>query len=248
MTAAGGATSSARAQESAPWRGVIVGVVRDSSGARLASARIVVVKTGIQAVSDDSGAFRLTGLPVGPVTLQVRRLGYAPADLSVTLDAGESRELAVVLAASAESLEPMEVKADAARGKMSGFNARRERGIGTFITRDDIERRQPGKVSQLLRYVSGLYVPQENSDMRPSAVGMRRSAGMTAQASCVVQFYVDGQYYPDGRADDFRPVEVEGIEIYKSASEIPAVFRGRDSMCGVIGIWTRDPVAARRPR
>jgi hypothetical protein len=75
---------------------------------------------------------------------------------------------------------------------------------------------------------------------------MRRAAGVTAQSNCAVQLYVDGHYYPGGRVDDFRPVEVEGIEIYRSASEIPAAFRGRDSMCGVIAIWTRDPASIRR--
>jgi len=238
--------SRARAQDATTWRGVIFGTVKDSTGARLAAAQIVVLTTGIQTVSDDSGTFRLTGLPAGRVTVEVRRLGYAVSDLAVTLADGEARELGVVLAAAAAALERVDVKADATRGKMGGFNMRRVRGIGTFITREEIERRHPGRTSQLLSYVSGLYVQQENSDMRPSAVGMRRSAGISAQSNCVVQLYVDGQHYPDGRIDDFRPVEVEGLEIYKSASEIPAVFRSRDTMCGLIAIWTRDPSAARR--
>ena len=236
----------ARAQDGLAWRGVVYGVVKDSSGARVPAVSVIVVKLGIQTVTDDSGAFRLDGLPAGPVILQLRRLGYVPAGIALTLVAAESRELGVVLAQAVETLEAVDVHANALRGKMSAFNARRGRGVGTFITRDDIERRQPSKMSQLLRYVAGVYVPQDNADMRPSGVGMRRAAGLSSQGSCGAQLYVDGQHYPDGRLDDFRPTEVEGIEIYKSASEVPAAFRSRDTMCGVIAIWTRDPDAVRR--
>jgi hypothetical protein len=241
-----GAAREARGQEGVPWRGVVVGVVRDPSGAPVAAARVTVLGVGVGAVSDDSGAFRLTGLPDGPVTVHARRLGYAPASLVVTLATGEVRNVAVVLAAATETLDTVDVRADPMRGKMGGFNGRRERGIGTFLTRDDIVRRRAGRVSQLLRYLPGVYIPQDNSDMRPSTVGMRRAAGISTRTNCVVQLYVDGQHYPDGRLDDFRPAELEGIEIYKSASEIPAVFRSRDTMCGVIALWTRDPDAARR--
>ena len=240
------ASTFAHAQEGAPWRGVVAGVVKDSSGARLPSVGVMALAVGVQTVTDDSGAFRLSGLPPGSVTIQLRRLGYVPASVVLTLGAGETRELRVVLAETAEELDAVDVQASALRGKMAGFNARRVRGVGTFITREEIERRQPGKMSQLLRYVTGVYVPQDNSDMRPSSVGMRRAAGLSSQGSCGVQLYVDGQHYPDGRLDDFRPMEVEGIEIYKSASEIPATFRSRDTMCGVIAIWTRDPEAVRR--
>ena len=235
-----------QAQEGVAWHGVVFGVVKDSTGARVPAVSVVALRLGIQTVTDDSGAFRLTGLPAGTVTLQLRRLGYVPAGIVVTLVAAEARELGVVLAQTAETLDAIDVQASVLRGKMSGFNSRRGRGVGTFITRDEIERRQPSKVSQLLRYVAGVYVPQDNSDMRPSSVGMRRAAGLSSQGSCGAQLYVDGQHYPDGRLDDFRPTEVEGIEIYKSASEIPAAFRSRDTMCGVIAIWTRDPDAVRR--
>ena len=109
---------------------MIFGTVKDSTGARLAAAQIVVLTTGIQTVSVDSGTFRLTGLPAGRVTVEVRRLGYAVSDLAVTLADGEARELGVVLAAAAAALERVDVKADATRGKMGGFNMRRVRGIG----------------------------------------------------------------------------------------------------------------------
>jgi hypothetical protein len=80
----------------------------------------------------------------------------------------------------------------------------------------------------------------------PQPVRMQRSGSSSAQPNCTVSMYVDGQPYPNGNVDDFPPLSIEGIEVYKSASEIPAAFRTRDAMCGLIAIWTRDPDAAKR--
>ena len=234
----------ARGAAQAAGRGVVfAGVVRDSAGARV--PRVDVEVNDVHAVADDSGTFRLSSLPSGVLTLQVRRLGYRPYDTTLTASPNAELRIAVTLVAAPALLEALAVHDDSRRGKMGAFNTRRARGVGVFITREDIEHRRPGRTSELLRYVSGLYVPQENSDMQSAEIGMRRASRLTAQSNCAVRLYVDGQPYPDGHVDDFRPVEVEGIEIYRSASEVPASFRGRDTMCGVISIWTRDP--ARRP-
>lgn len=57
-----------------------------------------------------------------------------------------------------------------------------------------------------------------------AAVGEPHKAG-----TCVVLLYVDGNPYPNGSIDDFPPGSLEGIEVYRSASEIPADFRMPDS-------------------
>ena len=80
----------------------------------------------------------------------------------------------------------------------------------------------------------------------PQPVRMQRSGSSSAPPNCTVSMYVDGQPYPNGNVDDFPPLSIEGIEVYKSASEIPAAFRTRDAMCGLIAIWTRDPDSAKR--
>jgi outer membrane receptor for Fe3+-dicitrate len=128
---------------------------------------------------------------------------------------------------------------------MGAFNKRRGRGIGVFLTRGDIEKRHSASVSELLRYVPGVAISQRMAG-EPQPVHMQRSSNATNQATCTVALYVDGNPYPNGSVDDFPPGSLEGIEVYRSASEIPAEFRTRDSMCGLIALWTRDPEAARR--
>jgi hypothetical protein len=53
--------------------------------------------------------------------------------------------------------------------------------------------------------------------------------------------YVDGVAF--GRADDVLdqvgPTDIEGIEIYRRATEVPPEFGGLQARCGVILVWTR---------
>lgn len=228
--------------------GVVIGSVRDSTGQRLNQTVIHLVGLGGRVsptTSDDSGSYRLSGLEVGRVQLFARRIGYAPETLSVVVVAGQVQHVDFVLAVVPVELQAALVRADPTRGKMGPFNTRRARGIGSFVTRSEIEKRQANSVSELLRYIPGVGVVQRMAG-EPQPVRMQRSGSSSAQTNCTVSMYVDGQPYPNGNVDDFPPLSIEGIEVYKSASEIPADFRTRDAMCGLIAIWTRDPDAAKR--
>jgi len=35
------------------------------------------------------------------------------------------------------------------------------------------------------------------------------------------------------------PSQIEGVEVYKGAAQLPAEFGGSDAECGVIAVWTR---------
>ena len=227
--------------------GRVEGVVRDSSGRRVADAALSISgETVPRSVSDDSGAFHFGGVQPGRAEIVAKRLGFRPETLSVNVVDGLATRVDIVLRAAVVQLATALVTADSARTyKMAAFNKRRSRGIGVFITRDEIEKRQAASVSELLRYVPGVTVSQRMAG-EPQPVHMQRSTNPTNEATCTVLLYVDGNPYPNGSVDDFPPGSIEGIEVYRSASEIPAEFRTRDSMCGLIALWTRDPEAARR--
>ena len=222
------------------------GTVRDSSGARIPDAGISIAGESYpRSVSDDSGAFHFATSP-GRTTLIVRRLGFRPETLAVVVLDGRTTRADVVLWPAVVRLASQLVNADSGRTfKMGAFEKRRARGIGVFMTRDEIEKRHASTVSELLRFVPGVAISQRMAG-EPQPVRMQRSANPTNQATCTVALYVDGNPYPNGSVDDFPPGSLEGIEVYRSASEIPADFRTRDSMCGLIALWTRDPEAARR--
>ncbi|HEU4454617.1 MAG TPA: hypothetical protein VFR81_16235, partial [Longimicrobium sp.] len=74
---------------------------------------------------------------------------------------------------------------------------------------------------------------------------MYSSQGARA-GDCPVQYYLDGSSWePDARgviSNDVRPDEVEGIEVYRRATEIPPEFRRPGSECGVVLIWLKERV------
>jgi len=227
-------------------RAQITGTVRDSAGKRIAGASIALVgAVGASATSNDSGSFRVSGVRGGSIRLFARRLGFLPETVSVDVGDDGSGHVDFRLTTAPASLQGEVIEADPLRGKMAGFNRRKSRGVGSFITRDEIERRSAPTLSELLRHLPGVGVQQRMAG-EPQPIRMQRSTNSSMQASCTVQIYVDGHPYPNGNVDDFSPRNVEGVEVYKSASEIPADFRARDASCGVIAIWTRDPDAARR--
>lgn len=227
--------------------GAITGIVRDSAGLRLGQVSIGV--DGVngsepRAASNDSGTYHIAAIGIGATKLIARRVGYAPDTVSVLVVAGAVAHADFIMAASVQTLPEARVVADMTRGKMGPFNRRKARGVGAFVTRAEIEKRQPGSVSELLRYLPGVAVTQKMAG-EPQPVHMQRSVHSSMQSSCVVQLYVDGHPYPNGNVDDFSPTLIEGVEVYRSASEIPADFRTRDATCGLIALWTRDPESAR---
>lgn len=99
----------------APWQGAaaqtgsVQGRVADSSGAAIAGALLTVEGTGVRAASSGNGRYSLGGLPAGSRVVRVRALGYVQASLPVTVTAGRSTTLDIVLVRSAQTLAPITV-------------------------------------------------------------------------------------------------------------------------------------------
>ncbi len=83
----------------APARGgALVGtVVASESGQPLAYSVIVLPTLDRELFTNDSGAFRLAALPPGPLLIRVRRLGYAPTEVTFPIRGGATDTLRVQL-------------------------------------------------------------------------------------------------------------------------------------------------------
>ena len=82
-------------------RGSLRGTVQDASGARVASARVVLqaVDSALrrEATSEDRGEFRLDDLLPGNYRITVSAAGFAPAQSNVTIAVSSVREVTVTL-------------------------------------------------------------------------------------------------------------------------------------------------------
>lgn len=239
---------SAHAQiERGATRGAIRGTVKDSAGRPIVGAQVVVKNTDIRATSGIDGRYLLRGVWPGATEVRAQRLGFQIQSATVSVKQSDTASADFVMPDIAY-LPEVSTDAVATSTRMASFEQRRARGGGGFITRADIERRHPNKLSEMLRSVAGVSIKSSSIVGQPAVVEIERSSHAISNRTCEVQLYVDGHPYPRGSIDDFPPETVEGIEIYRGGAELPSELRADNAGCGAIGIWTRDPsLIPRRP-
>jgi hypothetical protein len=103
------------------------------------------------AMTDDDGEFLLSRTPRGSFRIRVTRLGYARTVTPVwEVESGETLTVIVRMHPDAVLMAPLEITAStrSASPVMANFYHRLQRGVGgVYITRADIEQRNPGLVT-----------------------------------------------------------------------------------------------------
>jgi len=226
--------------------GTLTGTVVGEESTPLAEARIRMAGVGMVS-SDQDGRFRLTGVSHGDHVLEVRRLGYREFLQPVTIRAGETLYVRVVLTLAPVPLNPVEVEGEPALlPAMRGFEERRTHGNGRFFNRREITQMQPRVVTDVLRRVPGVVIQSVPGPFGPTdMVRMARTIGVTGARPCPVLFYVNGTPFPvtgDMSINQYVvPEDILAVEVYSGTSQIPAQFQSNllNARCGVIVIWTR---------
>ena len=216
--------------------GTIAGSVRDSAGAGIIGAELTVEGAAARVYSDEDGAFRLSGVPSGAVSLRIRRIGFRPEVVAVRVEPGAAARVDVTVSAVAQTLDAVVVRGGRVRytGPLADFYRRRDsRGAGRFISRDEIDRRNPMRFTDLLRSVPGVQLSWVGNI--PNAVRFRGQR-------CAPLVWLDGGKLGAAEfdVDLIDPYTVEGIEIYSSFTTVPPQFMGTRGQgnCGVIVIWS----------
>lgn len=236
----GAALVSASAAVSAQRPIVLAGVVTDSVGNALLGATVSVAGTSRSAMTDESGEFRITGIPPGTVEFRARRLGFVPTVEHARVPSHEMvHRVAIRMAPLPTTLRPVIVQADRVEfsGRLAGYYERlHRRHIGQFISREEIDRRQHRSLSRLLAQVPGV-----------NALQLRRGGGVVRMRgrACRPLVWLDGTPMPAGEVDlDAFPVStLHGIELYLGGTTAPIDYtasQGRSS-CGTILLWSRGP-------
>lgn len=222
----------------------MVGTVRDSLGLPVSAAQVSVAGLVVRGSTGNDGVYRIAGLPLGPRTIRVRRIGFRPDSVVVEITPGGEATGDVTLAVIAQQIAPVVVEAGRRRytGRMASFYQRRDAGFGTFFTAEDIDRRNPMRTTDLLRTVPGAQVEQVGAESMVFFRGQR----------CAPLVWIDGTPATAGylNPDYFAPGTLAGIEVYSGVSTVPPELmwlRGKGS-CGVIALWTRlDDPPGKRP-
>jgi hypothetical protein len=227
-----GAASSS-AQEAR--RRTLAGIVTDTARNPIPRVEIGLVEQReiVRSIrTGEDGRFELVDIPPGKTTIVVRRLGFQPRTYAVQLRVGATRAfLPVVLDPMPAELEKVIVMARVAEsgGRLKEFYERRARNAwGSFIERDQIERRNPVWMSDMLRMIPGVRV-------LPGPYGRQ----VVRLRGCRPTLFLDGMALRNTELDEVVvPSEVAGIEVYRSSAGLPPQFMDMTG-CGAIVVWTR---------
>lgn len=217
--------------------GAIVGTVTAETGLALSGADVGIVGTGLSAVTDERGGFRLTGVTPGSFEVRARRLGFRPESTRIDVRDGGTSSVDLKLPVVAEDLQPVLVRGKKMRytGRLAGYYERLERrSSGAFVTRDQIDREDPRNLTQLLQRVPGVSLQR----LRAGSVGIRMR-----DRTCVPLVWLDGTALPMGEVDldGIQPKSLEGIEIYLGSTTAPFQYSWtrNAAACGTLLLWTR---------
>lgn len=202
-----------------------------------------------------TGATGLALIPdvaTGRLIVRARKIGFTAGQISATIAAGRNTVPIILSSIAAPSLDTVRVVGDLRRitGRHDDFETRRLNKAGTFfVTRAEIEKRNPIDAWQMLMHAPGMKLRPGGSNDN----GMYAVTGRSAQTSlkstspdspCYMRVVVDGVMWPDAMPNLNnlpRPDEIHGIEVWAGPASIPPQYGGTGSgkWCGMIAIWTR---------
>jgi len=227
--------------QSAVARGVIDGLVTDTTLVPLEGVTAELIAFGIEVRTAVNGRFRMLALPTGQYVLTIRRLGYSPLSTLVSVAAGDTVRASFMLRPMPLSLDKVRINAASEAPSVTEFEQRRALGVGQFMTESEIHKLNFVGTSDLLRTFQSVVVGTH-------AVLNTRGFGFHA---CPYRVFVDGVPRAPVMgldADLPAPSQIAGIEVHTNSATVPlqyATFGGAagssagGGVCGVILIWTK---------
>ncbi|HYR11786.1 MAG TPA: TonB-dependent receptor [Longimicrobium sp.] len=246
-------------------QGLFTGVVVDNAtNAPIEKARVTLMNQQGRRLrtmeTAANGRFSFSPVP-GYYRFRVERVGYVQVNTAHIRVVRDSVDLEIRMRDDAVMLAPVTVVARAGRVSpvLAGFYSRMENGFGRYITREAIEQRQPGNITDMLRTLPGVRTMARASGFGSDVVINRVAPRM---GGCPVQIFLDGIRVNRSATLDIKrdsadsdlialnetialddladPSELEGIEVYYGLAGVPAEFMGPDARCGTVAVWTRE--------
>jgi hypothetical protein len=185
----------------------LAGIVRGPDGHPKPGARVTVHGSGLSAITDANGEFRIVGLPAGTFSAEARAIGLSPVTVPVDLSSARTESVTITLAKPAATTlaavtvygnRPNELQA------MEEFATRRRQGFGHYLVAADL--RNHFTVTDALKSVPGIQVvPTATGTAIYGSRGCSGAQGCT-EAGCRPAIFLDGHQLPNepatmGRVD-----------------------------------------------
>jgi TonB-dependent receptor len=217
-------------------------VTSATTGAPLTGADVSLEGTSLVTATDQTGTFRLAGVPAGSYSLIVRYLGHGEERAAVTVPAGRTLTVDIELAGTSFS-ESVEVRAaePIAEGQASALNRQRTApNITNAISADQIGAFPDPNAAEAAQRVPGISIARDQGEGRYVLV-----RGTEARLNSVL---IDGERIPapEGatrqvQLDAVPADQLQAIEVSKAVTP----DMDADSIGGAVNLVTRQ--AATRP-
>lgn len=210
-------------------------VVMSKEGTPVPGARIFLTNARKRVTTDSVGRFAFEDLKPGAYRIEARLIGFGPMSAVVDLAANERKEIEFRADTLGQLLPTIFVEGERDPIPLRApttFERRMAVGTGRFVTRDDIAKRNPLRLIDMIRFLPGV-----RSDCRGSVCLVLLNSD---RSGCPPAIFVDDQRTSIGVLDITPPSDVEGIEVYRGAAETPPELNNEAARCGgAIAIWTR---------
>lgn len=210
-------------------------VVMSKGGNPVAGARIFLTNVRRRVATDSVGRFLFEDLKPGAYRIEASLIGFAPLSAVVNLAAGERKDLEFRADTLGQLLPTIFVEGEpepVVLRVMTTFERRMSNGQGRFITRDDIARRNPIRLIDMIRFLPGV-----RTDCRGPICQILLNHD---RGGCLPAIFVDDQRTSFAVLDNTPPGDVEGVEVYRGVAETPPELNNETARCGgAIAIWTR---------
>jgi hypothetical protein len=224
--------------------GNIIGRVLDNrTGQAVQGAQVRLREADRNVLTNERGVFLMRDVPSGPDVLEVSMLGYAERQQAVQVIGGRAQEITVRVATRPVELAPLVVSVKPRQwfSDMAGLQERMAIGNGFFIMRDELDLSPSRQLGEVLRAVPGARVRRSGGALSGQyTIQLRGAANMLNQA-CPPVVWVDGIKWNQSQTafSDLLAWEMEAVEVYRGAAQVPGEFSGGDARCGVVVVWTR---------
>ena len=236
---------------------VLRGTVMDTTFARpVDGARVAAFSTaGVRiadAVTKTNGEFTFHLPAAGDYRLHASRLGYATSITElIRVDSGSEASVVIPMVRRPLPLDTVTVVARPLPATPqqvpylvdAGFYHRQRLGFGYFLTRADIDKRAAPVLTDLFWGIPGIRVHCKNVPEPDCQVRMPGSSTMFIGKACSPSVVLNGLLLHRGGSvppytlNEFRPFNLEAVEIYPHSSGVPVQWR--TSACGAIVAWSR---------
>ncbi|GAA3595171.1 TonB-dependent receptor [Flavivirga amylovorans] len=214
--------------------GNIQGKIIDENGLSIPFGNVLIESLNKGAISDFDGSFLFVNVPIGTQTIKITYLGYADTEKEVTVETGETAEVAIVLSPVTQELDGILITGYNS-GQAKALNAQKNKqNITNVVSTDQIGKFPDANIGDAIKRIPGITMQVDQGEARNIIV-----RGLAPQLNSVT---LNGSRIPSAEGDnrnvqmDLIPADmIQLIEVNKAVTP----DMDADALGGSVNLVTR---------